>query len=691
VSTSTNGEIMSTTADERSEQYFLSAQDVEDAYGVDVITGEVLRHSLIDVTRQMHGSMLRAAFSPIVRESMDFAVGVHVVNEDGTTDLVAITEGCPQFAFTHQHMTNMVLDEYGVENLGPGDTLVCNDPWRGGIHFGDLNFFRVLFDEAGKPAFVLSDAAHVYDVGGPTPGGFNMGAQSMYEEGLRIPPMLIVSGGVLVRPTINLLLENTRDPHMMIGDVRALLGTLRTGEERMHALIARHGMDTLRNAAGYTLGLSERRMRAALERVPDGTYSAERFIDDDGIQSEPLRIAASITVRGSRAEIDFSGTDPQCAGPMTTCWEDAARCIIGPKIMLDPRHPMNAGAMRPFDVLLPPGSMILGLPPTSQSNHIEAGNKVAAVTIDALSRALPDAAVASDSGTTSALTYWGFDTRAGREGQPYFGILMAAQGWGGTSVSDGVSFCMCPTSNCRAGVIEMAEINAPYVIWEWGAVIDSAGAGRHRSGFAAAASVEALVDGFVTPFTDGARLAAPGAHGGSSGPTCFGMVIDHEPGTALPTWNGVMPAESYTPMFGIFDDEGRPDPINGRFANGTLTQTCHLVAFPVKAGQIYRFMSAGAGGCGDSLERDPHRVLRDVVDERVSIVQARDSYGVVVVAGALTLDLEATADLRAELRGKRDAGQWETPQSYFRDWPVTIEQFNALKSSSAAGPISQEA
>jgi N-methylhydantoinase B len=513
----------------------------------------------------------------------------------------------------------------------------------------------------------------------------------MYEEGIRIPPMLIVSGGVMVRPTVNLLLENTRDPHMMIGDVRALLGTLKTGEERMHALIRRHGIDAMRNAASYTLGLSERRMRAALSRVKDGSYSAERFIDDDGMGSEPLRLAVSITVRGSRAEIDFSGTDPQCVGPLTTCWEDAARCIIGPKIMLDPRHPMNAGAMRPFDVLLPSGSMLLGLPPSSQSNHIEAGNKVAAVTVDALSGALPDAGVASDSGTTSALTYWGFDTRPGRVGQPYFGILMGAQGWGGTHMSDGISFCMCPTSNCRAGVIEMAEIDAPYVVWEWGAVMDSAGAGKFRSGFASAASVEALVDGFFTPFTDGARLSAPGAHGGGPGPTCVGMIIDHEPGTALPIWNGIVPADAYTPMFGIFDDEGRPDPEAGTFGNGTLAQTCHLVAFPVKAGQIYRYISAGAGGFGDPLERDPERVLRDVIDERVSLRQGRDSYGVVVARETLSVDLQATEELRAELHRNRGAGEWEAPRSYFRHWPLTTEQLNEIKAASVAGVVRLEA
>jgi N-methylhydantoinase B len=140
-------------------------------------------------------------------------------------------------------------------------------------------------------------------------------------------------------------------------------------------------------------------------------------------------------------------------------------------------------------------------------------------------------------------------------------------------------------------------------------------------------------------------------------------------------------------MFGIFDDDGRPHPEKGTFGNGTLTQTCHLVAFPVKAGQIYRYISAGAGGFGDPLERDPQRVLRDVVDERVSIAQARDSYGVVVARASLAIDVPATEDLRAELRRKRRAGEWQAPRSYFRGWPLNSDQLAEVRASSVAGPV----
>ncbi len=266
-------------------QFFMTAEDVQADYGVDLITAETLRNGFVEATRHMHGTLLRSSFSNIIRDGMDFGVCVHLVNDDGTTDMVAITEGCTQFAFTHQHMTNMVLDEYGIENLGPGDTLICNDEWRGGIHFGDLNLFRVIHDEEGKPAFVVSDAAHVFDIGGPVAGGFNTAATTMYEEGLRISPTLITSEDRPVRSMFNLLLENTRSPLHMIGDVRALLGTLRAGEDRVRQLMERYGTEaaTGRRAllaralgAAHEAGSARTRPTAITETRSTSTTTASR-------------------------------------------------------------------------------------------------------------------------------------------------------------------------------------------------------------------------------------------------------------------------------------------------------------------------------------------------------------------------------------------------------------------------------
>jgi N-methylhydantoinase B len=294
---------------------FLTAREVEREYGIDLITAETIRAGLIEVTRHMFRTLKQSAFSNPVREMTDFGVCVHMVNDDFSTELVSVTEGCTHFAFTHPHMMNFMVDEWGIDNFGPGDTIVCNDPWRGSIHMPDVNLFRPVFWE-GKPIFFLSDASHLVDIGGPVPGGFNTSATEVFAEGLRIPPMLITSNDKPVRSTINLILENTRTPQHNLGDLRALFGTMKVGEGRLVRLLERYGPEAVQAASRYLLDLSERRMRAAIAAVPDGSYEAEEWVDDDGLTEDPIRVAASATVRGSHMEIDFTGTDRQPLGSL---------------------------------------------------------------------------------------------------------------------------------------------------------------------------------------------------------------------------------------------------------------------------------------------------------------------------------------------------------------------------------------
>jgi len=663
-----------TTPGAQQSDYFMRADEIESTYGIDLVTAETLRHGLIEITRRMWGTLLRSSFSNIIRDAMDFGVCVHLVDEDGSTQLIGITEGCTQFAFTHQHMTNIVLDEWGIENMGPGDTLVCNDSFRGGIHNGDLNLFRVIHDSDGRPAFVVTDAAHVFDIGGPGAGGFHNTATSIYEEGLRIPPTLITSGDVPVRMTMNSLLENTRSPLHMLGDVRALLGTLRTGEERLRALTDRYGTDTVKAAGHYALGLAERRMRRALLEVPDGEYTDEVTIDDDGVVIEPITMRVSLRVKGDEAEIDFSGTDPQSLGPISTGWQEAARSIIGPKVLLDPRHPMNAGAMRPFQVLLPPGSMVLCLPPSSQNGHPELACKLSRMMIDVVSKAVPDRAVAPDSGTSGAIIFAGTDDRPGLEGEPFGASLIFGEAWGGTQETDGISFCLSPLFNCRSNIIEYTEKAVPIIIWELGIAIDSAGAGRFRGGFAATYAFEALAPGGFTPILDSARFAPPGLDGGGSGQTTVGMLVAPDEDGGVQAWNGILPGERLTPLFGKFDADMRPDPIAGTWDERMRFESTKPTMTPLRKGEVLRVQVACAGGYGDPLTREPERVALDVANERVSIVQARDIYGVVVDERTLAVDEEATRARRAELSG----GGHGPPLSYFRDGPRTEAEFRDL-------------
>jgi N-methylhydantoinase B len=670
-------------------QFFMTAEDVQDDYGVDLITAETLRNGFIEATRHMHGTLLRSSFSNIIRDGMDFGVCVHLVNDDGTTDMVAITEGCTQFAFTHQHMTNMVLDEYGIENMGPGDTVICNDEWRGGIHFGDLNLFRVIHDAEGKPAFVVSDAAHVFDIGGPVAGGFNTAATSMYEEGLRISPTLITSRDQPVRSMFNLLLENTRSPMHMIGDVRALLGTLRAGEERVRALMDRYGTDTVKGAARYALGLSERRMRQALLNTPDGDYSDEIFLDDDGLSPDPLKIKVEVRIRGSEAEIDFSGTDPQSLGSVKTGWQEAARAVVGPKVVLDPRHPMNGGAMRPFQVLMPPGSMVLSLPPASQSNHVEQGAKIARLMTRVMSQAFPEHAVADDSGTSGCVIMGGVDSRPGLEGTPYGGVLLMGGAWGATEANDGISFCQSSLFNCRSMIIEYSEKAMPVVIWEHGILVDAAGAGEYRGGFAASYTYEALGDAFITPIMDSSKFPAGGLSGGGPASMSFAALVKKDERGQAHSFKGLLPLERMTPLFGSFDDEGVPDQVNGTWGNGTLLQTSKPTAYVMKAGEVMRVFSASGGGYGDPLKRPAETVLYDVRNDFTTLDQAEQIYGVKIDPEKLTLDEAGTAALRERLAGERGDG-YEPALAHPREWPKTQVEFEEMRKRALGAPAAVE-
>jgi N-methylhydantoinase B len=616
----------------------------------------------------------------VVREVLDFGVGVHRVTDEMTTEMVAVTEGCTHFAFTHPHMVNMMLDEWGIENLGPGDTLVCNDSWRGSIHFPDINLVRPVF-VGGKLAFVLSDASHFVDIGGPVPGGFNSQATSMYEEGLRIPPMLITSGDIPVRSTINLILENVRTPVHALGDLRALFGTLKVGERYLLHLVETHGLERVQAGCAYTLDLAERRMRQAIAQIPDGVYSSEIQLDDDGSNTDiqPLRLQASARVAGTHVEVDFSGTDVQALAATTTCWEETNRCLVGPKVTLDPRHPMNSGAMRPFHVLAPAGSLVMGLPPTSQSMHTELGVKGASLLLEIFGQMLPDRAVAPDSGSTGSVVYNGTDTRPGRGNRPFGGVTCSGGAWGGTPAGDGISHNTSPIFSTSCTNVEYLERDTPLLVRGMSASIDAAGAGTFRSGYPAFVAFESLSDDTVLSFLlDSGRFPPSGLRGGGAGMSAFLVEFDLDGAGRYEQWNGIMPLDRLTAVAGCFDDSGQPTPGKG-WGNG-LAKTLKLSALPLKPGRVMVCFQAAGGGYRSPLERDPELVRRDVWNELVSVDFARDAYGVVLDPGGLSIDHGATEKIRSHLA----SGDFRPPVAHFRGWPRTAEELELIKQQSLA-------
>ena len=651
---------------------FMTDADLREAYGIDIVTAETIRASLIQVTRHMHDTLNRSAFSNVVRENLDMGVALHLITEDGS-EQVAITEGACHFAFTHQHMTNMVFDEWGLDNLGPGDTLICNDNWRGSIHFPDVNLFRPIFWE-GEPLFALSDASHILDIGGPVPGGFNNEARTFFEEGLRIPPMLILSGDTPVRSTINLLLENTRMPMHNLGDLRALFGTMRVGETRLRVLLERFGPEAVRAASRYTLDLAERRMRRAIEDIPDGEYTADDCLDDGGIGGPSVRLVATATVRGNSVEIDYSGTDRQTEGAATTCWEETNRCLIGPKLILDPRHPMNAGAARPFHVIAPPGSVVMGLPPTSASQHCEIAAKVSALMTNIFGQMMPERAIASESATTHVYIIGGVDERAAREGAPFGAVIAGGGAWGGTPVSDGISFCVTPIFNIADNVIELLERDNPVLIRSRNLVADSAGAGAFRSGYTTTVLLECVAEQSVAYFTallGSGRTARRGIRGGGDGMTSYLFKVPAKEDHSICQLGGMLPLSDLVPLAGKFDGDGSPDSRDGEWMTTNGAKTLMVTNYPLESGDGVYLVCAAGGGYGSPLARDVDLVCRDVWNEKVSIDFARRAYGVILDPETLAADRDATERLRKELRHREESGDWRPPVGGVpTPWPV---------------------
>lgn len=623
---------------------------------------DILRYGLIEVAREMLDSLMRSAFSPICRDILDCTVVIHMRTDEGW-EAAALWEGCMQHAFVAPHIANFVMDDWDVDSLQPGDVIFTNDPWRGSLHQSDVNLFRPVFVN-GRVEFLLQSTSHLVDMGGPIPGGFSNGAQTHFEEQLKLPPTLLYANDVAVRSTFNFLLENNRVPHMVLGDLRALHGCLVVGERQLQDLIVRGGLEQVRAAGRYAIDATEAGMRRGIAALPDGDYTAQDFLDEDGVTDEEIPVNVTVRVRGDRMEIDFSGSGRQPLGNCGTAWCEAGRCIEAVKLMLDPSTPVNSGTLRPIDVLLPAGSVVQVLPPSSCSSHADIGPRAINVVAQALSQATEES-FASDTGTALYVGFSGIDSRAGHEGTPWGAYGLAGGGWGGTWKEDGVSFCVTPIGNCRTSVNEHVEIESPLVIVQQEMVIDTAGAGEFRGGLGSVFTILAESDTLITVVADRLKRGAPGAQGGGAGMPAYGWYIE---GFDLGVHGDPLDLRGAEPLFGVFDEQGRPDPVIGEFGRGARYRTGKFSNMLVRAGDAIRFVIGGGGGWGDPLARATERVLADVRAGLVSLDFAAQAYGVVITDD--TVDGAATAELRDRRATDRDAGTWQVPTAIPLTWKI---------------------
>lgn len=596
-------------------------ENVIDHYDIDPITFEVLRSAYTNISREMGETMMRTAYSAIFNEGRDFSCGILDVNGK----MLAQAEHCPVHLGSMPYTAEWAIDEIGIENIEPGDVILQNDPFRRGTHLTDFLIMKAVAIDGDLLAFPAT-RAHVIDVGGAAPGGFSGTAASIYEEGIRIPPVRWFKAGEEDEEITSILMSNVRLSDVQRGDYEAMLASLNTAERRLEELVEEYGRESVAQSFEAVKDVSEQLMRLELAEMPDGTYEFADYLDDDGHTAERIRIEATVEIDGDSAVVDYTGSDQQTKGPINATYGITASSTYNGFLQVTDRDvPANHGAFRPVDLVAPEGTIVNAEPPAPTfSGNTETSVRIVDIVLGALTQALPEETPAACYGHNANLTSGGVDPESGEE---YVWYYYRGGGYGGMCDKDGYDAIQAYISNASNQPIEIFEKKYPWLIEEYSLYEDAVGAGKHRGGL-----------GTVLRF----RLRR---------------------GEATISGTG---DRSVTPPYGVFggDPGGRShykirrsdeEELRSVIEHGSVSAT-KFGNIPMSEGDVIEVATSGGGGYGDPLERDPEAVRDDVENGYISQTTAAEDYGVVLTheGGTVTIDEETTANRRAEIRQTRE-------------------------------------
>ena len=407
-----------------------------------------------------------------------------------------------------------VIDKAAKDrDLAPGDTYLFNDPYDGGTHLNDIRLVRPLM-RGGKVFAWLASVAHWLDVGGNVPGNFNAKATESFQEGFRVPPVKLMRGGVLQQDIVDILAANSRVPQSNWGDLNGQLNALDLGERRLHDLLDAYGDETIRSALSALSARAETLMRANIEALPDGTYSFEDFLDNDGVSDAPLRIALDLGVQGDRLRLDFSRSAPPCEGPLNIARSTTIACCYVALKHLFTDVPANAGCLEPIEFVVPETTLLGVSAPRPVGGYTETILRVIDVIFGAFAKAAPERANGSPFATINALSLAGWRTH----GRKWVMFCFFGGGLGGNPEGDGLNHSNNPISTAIIPPVEILESLYPVMFTQWALRPDSGGPGRHRGGLGAIYEIEVLADGGAEVFLLGERGKYPpfGVNGGKA-------------------------------------------------------------------------------------------------------------------------------------------------------------------------------
>jgi N-methylhydantoinase B len=484
----------------------------------DPVELEIFKNIFHSVAEEMGAALRRTAFSPNIKERRDYSCAVF----DSTGEVLAMGDHMPV------HLGSMPMSVHAVLRnleLRPGDVAMLNDPFCGGTHLPDITLVAPVYVQVPRtlprPDFYVASRAHHADVGGAYPGSMGL-CREIYQEGIRIPPVKLMSAGRMQSDVLALLLCNVRTPVEREGDLGAQLAACHTGAERLRGIGKRYGLPRTRRAAHELLDYSEQMMRAFLASLPCEDYRAEDFLDNDGINDQPVRIVVAVTVADKRAPsrhmltVDFIGSGPQVEGSLNAVEAITySACFYVFRCLLMEDVPATAGLMRPIQVIAPEGTVVNARPPAAVAGgNVETSQRIVDVLLKALAQAMPGRIPAAASGTMNNLTIGGIDPRTH---SPFAYYETIAGGMGARPGKAGVSGVHTHMTNSLNTPTEALEYAYPLRVRTYSLRTDSGGIGKHRGGDGIVREIEVLADAEITLLSDRRTRAPYGLSGGSDG------------------------------------------------------------------------------------------------------------------------------------------------------------------------------
>jgi N-methylhydantoinase B len=553
---------------------------------VDPISFEVIRNALVAATDEMALALKRSAYSTNIKTRGDFSCAFF------DAQLRSVAQGFAQPV----HLGSMAeqvpksVRSYGADNLYPGDVLVTNDPHPSGVHLNDVSLISPVHHRSGSGAELIgyvANLAHHVDVGGGAPA--SIGAfQEVFQEGVIVPPVKLVANGVIVKDIFKLILAQIRSKHETAGDFRAQIAANATGVRRVTALVDRHGRETILATMEELLEYTERRTRAEIAALPAGVYEAEGSVDNDGYTDEPVRLKARVEIGPDGVAFDLTGCDPQRRAPVNSTYAMSfSACAYALKCLVDPDLPVNDGFYRLVSLYAPAGTVTNCTWPAPVVGGWETHARLIEVIVRALLPAFPERLPAGTKGMMCQAGFGSLDVAAGKYTCFYDTF---AGGYGGRYASDGPDAVQSHSQNTENAPIEETELNYPVHINGLSLVEDSEGPGRFRGGLGLRKDYLFDLHTTFTVLADRDRVGPWGAFGGHTARTAEYVHV----------------------------------------RDGVETRLSSKTTLDLVPGDVISVRTCGGGGYGPPEERDPERVLRDVLEGKVSAERARDVYRVAI-------------------------------------------------------------